>query len=389
MIQRNLGAQIIRHLSIYPVVSLTGPRQSGKTTLLRSLLPGYDYCTLEDPDVRSLAIEDPRKFLEIQGSGMIIDEVQRVPELFSYIQGIVDNRNQNGMYVLSGSQNFLLMEKITQTLAGRVALLQLLPLSMGELADHGTNWNSWEELAFRGFFPRLYDREIQPNDYYPFYIQTYVERDVRLLRNITDHTLFIRFIRLVAGRVGQVVNIASLATDAGISPITARSWLAILEASYIIFQLQPHHKNFNKRLIKNAKLYFHDTGLACSLLGISSPNQLGSHFAQGAIFENFIVSEFVKASYNRAKQTNLYFWLDKHKKEIDLLVEGDVLTPIEIKSGKTFNTSFLDQLNYWNTLAMNQPGNSFLVYGGESDFNTSTGQVKSWRSLNSILVQLF
>lgn len=388
MINRSLGPLILKYLSLYPVVTLTGPRQSGKTTLLKSLLPDYDYYTLEDPEVRRIALEDPRKFLEIKGSGMIIDEAQRAPELFSYIQGIVDNAGKSGWYVLSGSQNFLLMENITQTLAGRAAILQLLPLSMQELVLDGLRLTSYEERIFNGFYPRLYDKHIRPEDFYPFYIQTYVERDVRLVRNITDQGLFIRFIRLVAGRVGQVVNIASLASDCGISPITAKSWISILEASFIIFQLQPHHKNFNKRLIKNPKFYFHDTGLACNLLGIKSPDQLCTHYALGALFENFVVSEFVKASLNGGKQPDFYFWLDKNKREIDLIREGEQLTPIEIKSGKTLNASFLDQLAYWNALSGNTPENSYLVYGGETDHQSPRGQVYSWRNLNLLIERL-
>lgn len=385
MIKRIIGSQVIKFLSLYPVVTLTGPRQSGKTTLLKDLLPDYDYFTLEDPEVRKLALDDPRKFLEIRGKGMIIDEAQRAPELFSYIQGIVDKEDRQGMYVLSGSQNFLLLENISQTLAGRVAILKLLPLSFTELSEHGLIFNTYEEIVFSGFYPRLFDKNIRPGDYYPFYLQTYIERDVRLIRNISNQGLFIRFIKLVAGRAGQIVNIAGLATDCGISPITAKSWLSILEASFIVYQLQPHHKNFNKRLIKNPKYYFYDTGLLCFLLGIDSSDQLSTHYALGAIFENFIITEFLKGIHNRVKQPGVYFWLDKHKKEIDLLLDRDQLTPIEIKAGKTFNTSFLDQISYWNSLSGNQAENAYLIYGGDKDYNTSKANVVSWRNLNKLI----
>ena len=255
-----------------------------------------------------------------------------------------------------------------------MAILKLLPLSYAELAEHGVSFNAYEEIVYQGFYPRIFDKEIHPRDFYPFYLQTYVERDVSLTRNISDQGIFIRFVKLVAGRAGQIVNISGLATDCGISPLTAKAWLSILEASFIVYQLQPHHKNFNKRLIKNPKYYFYDTGLLCFLLGIDSSDQLSTHYAMGAIFENFIITEFLKGIHNCVKQPNIYFWLDKHKKEIDLLLDREKLIPIEIKAGKTFNNSYLDQIKYWNSISGNQPENAYLIYGGEQEYSTSKGR---------------
>ena len=388
MIKREMTDTLLKYLKLFPVVTLTGPRQSGKTTLLKNILPNYDYYTLEDPEVRMLALNDPRKFLEIKADGMIIDEAQRAPELFSYIQGIVDQENREGMYVLSGSHNFLLLETISQTLAGRVAVLKLLPLSLSELTDQAIVFKNYEDLLCNGFYPRLYDKNIAAADYYPFYLQTYIERDVRQVRNITDQSLFIRFLRLLAGRAGQILNLASLAADAGISPITARSWISVLEASYIIFLLQPHYKNFNKRLVKNPKLYFTDTGLLSYLLGIDNPDQLSVHFAIGSVFENFIITEFLKEFSNHNTRQNIYFWLDHHKKEIDLLIEQQELIPIEIKAGKTYNESFLAQLNYWNKISGNSDDNSFIIYGGDSDYKNSSIEIVSWRSLIALIKRL-
>ena len=390
MIKREITSKILDFLKIYPVVSLTGPRQSGKTTLLRAALPDYHYYSLEDPEIRELAIEDPRKFLKFSDKGMIIDEAQRVPELFSYIQGIVDNTQKDGMYVLSGSQNFLLAENISQSLAGRVAVLKLLPFSMKELVNYNIQFDDYENLIYKGFFPRLYDKEIEPEKYYPFYVQTYIERDVKFIRNISSQSAFIRFLKLLAGRCGQVLNISSLASDCGISAITANAWISILEASYIIFLLKPHYKNFNKRLIKSPKVYFSDTGLLCYLLNIGSPDQLSTHYAIGQIFENFIINEFVKYSYNQVIDPSLYFWMEKHKKEIDLLIENiDSLVPIEIKSAKTYNTRLISSLEYWNNLTGNSPENSFLIYGGDKNLPVSGYNIISWRNISWLLSGLY
>ena len=283
MIERTLTAKIVALAQKFQVITLTGPRQAGKTTLVRAAFPGLPYASLEEPDVRQIALTDPRGFLSNYPAGAVLDEVQNTPDLFSYIQRLVDEDRQV-RFVLTGSSNFLLMEKISQTLAGRTAVVYLLPFSFAELAPGA---ELYESLIFKGRYPRVFDRDMAPTDFYPAYIQTYVERDVRLLKNIGDSNAFIQFIRLCAGRIGQLLNYASLASDAGISPNTAKAWLSILESSYILYRLQPYYRNFSKRLVKSPKLYFHDTGVACSLLGIRDENQVNLHYMKGALFENF------------------------------------------------------------------------------------------------------
>jgi len=289
------SATIIRKLrKQFPVITLTGPRQSGKTTLLQYLYHDIPYASLEDIDVRTAALNDPRGFLTNFPEGAVLDEIQRTPELFSYIQGIVD-KNKKAHFVLSGSQNFLLLENISQTLAGRSAILKLLPFSISELQNEKLVPDTYEQLIFTGMYPGIYDRDIGPEYFYPSYISTYVERDVRQIKNIENLNSFSNFLQLCAGRTGQVVNINSLATDAGISPNTARSWLSILEASFIIYFLQPYYENFNKRIIKSPKLYFYDTGLVCSLLGIRSADQVRTFHSKGALFENLIITDLIKS----------------------------------------------------------------------------------------------
>jgi hypothetical protein len=386
MIKRVIKDKIIQLAEKFPVISVTGPRQSGKTTLIKSIFPDYCYESLEDPDTRLFAINDPRKFLNVEKK-MIIDEIQRAPELFSYMQSNTDKTNINGQFIISGSQSFLLNQHFSQSLAGRVAILNLMPLSLFELMDHGIPVSGYEKLIYQGFYPRLYDRNIEPVDFYPNYIQTYIERDVRLLQNIHDLTLFIRFLKLCAGRIGQLLNINSLANDCGVSPNTAKSWVSVLEASFIIFLLQPHFKNFNKRLVKMPKLYFIDTGLASSLLEIQSENQLSTHYLRGALFENFIISEFIKTRLNHGLRNNCYFWRDNKGMEIDCIIEsGNRLTPIEIKSGNTFNQDFFRNLNYWNKLSGNPVKSSYVIYGGDSYQDTKDGTLLSWKDNSEIPV---
>jgi len=386
MIKRVIKDKIIQLAEKFPVISVTGPRQSGKTTLIKSIFPDYCYESLEDPDTRLFAINDPRKFLNVEKK-MIIDEIQRAPELFSYMQSNTDKTNINGQFIISGSQSFLLNQHISQSLAGRVAILNLMPLSLFELMDHGIPVSGYEKLIYQGFYPRLYDRNIEPVDFYPNYIQTYIERDVRLLQNIHDLTLFIRFLKLCAGRIGQLLNINSLANDCGVSPNTAKSWVSVLGASFIIFLLQPHFKNFNKRLVKMPKLYFIDTGLASSLLEIQSENQLSTHYLRGALFENFIISEFIKTRLNHGLRNNCYFWRDNKGMEIDCIIEsGNRLTPIEIKSGNTFNQDFFRNLNYWNKLSGNPVKSSYVIYGGDSYQDTKDGTLLSWKDNSEIPV---
>lgn len=381
MIERTLTAKIVALAQKFQVITLTGPRQAGKTTLVRAAFPNLPYTSLEEPDVRQIALTDPRGFLSNYPAGAILDEVQNTPNLFSYIQRLVDE-DRHVRFVLTGSSNFLLMERISQTLAGRTAVVYLLPFSFAELAPGA---ESYESLIFKGRYPRVFDREIAPTDFYPSYIQTYVERDVRLMKNIGDSNAFIQFIQLCAGRIGQLLNYASLASDAGISPNTAKAWLSVLESSYILYRLQPYYRNFNKRLVKSAKLYFHDTGVACSLLGIRDENQVSLHYMKGALFENMIIGEFIKRAFHRGEHRQPYFWQDNHGREIDcLLVNGDRITPVEIKSGKTMSTSYFDNLMFWWPLAGLADDQGVVVYGGDQSLLTSAGALVSWRQLDRI-----
>lgn len=385
MITRQIEEIAKQLFTKYPVVSITGPRQSGKTTLIKHIFSHLPYVSLEDPDESQFAINDPRSFLSRFPDGAMLDEVQRTPKLFSYIQTEVDNRGKNGQFVLSGSQNFLLLESITQSLAGRVAVLKLLPLSISEMKNNNLLPNTYESLIYTGSYPGIYANDISPDFFYPNYIQTYVERDIRNIKQIGDLNSFTRFMQLCAGRIGQLLNLTSLANDCGIAVNTAKSWISILESSYTIFLLQPHHQNFNKRVVKIPKLYFYDTGLATSLLRIEKADQLTSHFMVGALFENMIIVELLKHRYNQGKQSNLFFWRDSKGKEIDCLLEdANRLTPIEIKSGRTFNLDFLSNLNYWNGISQNSPENTFVVYGGEKDFPTSNGNVLGWKRVDEI-----
>ncbi len=317
-------------------------------------------------------------------AGAIIDEIQNTPELFSYTQSIVDN-NPKTQFILTGSSNFLLMEKISQTLAGRAAVLHLLPFSLLELESGGYYFDLYEALIFKGQYPRIYDRDIAPTDFYPAYIQTYVERDARMIKNIGDINTFIQFIQLCAGRTGQLLNYTSLANDAGISPNTAKTWISILETSYIVYRLQPFHKNFNKRLVKSPKLYFFDTGLAYSLLGIHNENQINMHFLKGALFENLIINEFIKRDFHQGRRHYPYFWQDSRGREIDcLLVDGEEILPVEIKSGKTIDNSYFDHLKYWRQLSGMPADQGYVVYGGDKSMQTSLGSFISWRQLDLI-----
>ncbi|GAB4401374.1 MAG: ATP-binding protein [Anaerolineales bacterium] len=380
MIPRTLSAKMLTLAQKFQVISLTGPRQSGKTTLVRATFPDLPYVSLEDPDVRLFAIADPRGFLGNYPNGAILDEVQRTPELFSYIQRIVDENRQT-RFILTGSANFLLMEKISQTLAGRTAVLTLLPFSFEELPPSAAQ--SYETVLFNGQYPRLHDRDLDPTDFYPAYIQTYVERDVRLIKNIGDLNAFIQFARLCAGRIGQLLNYTALANDAGISPNTAKAWLSILESAYIVYRLQPYHRNFNKRIIKSPKLYFYDTGVACALLGLHAAPQVNFHYLKGALFENLIINEYIKANLHRGKNHPPYFWQDSQGKEIDcLLADGENITAIEIKSGKTVSTAYFDNFQFWQHLSGAPQNSGIVIYGGDQTLQTSAGWLLGWRDLH-------
>lgn len=372
-----------------PVATVTGPRQSGKTMLLREAFPEFNYVNLEDPEARAYALEDPRDFLAFHGRPLIIDEAQYAPDIFSYIQVIVDEERKPGRYILSGSQNFLLAEQISQSLAGRTAVFFLLPFAVDELAGTKYEVRDYASTLFRGMYPRIYDAQLQPEEWYPSYLQTYVERDVRNLLNITDTTLFQKFMGICAGRTGQLLNTTAIGNELGITHKTVRKWLSILETSFIVFFLQPHYRNFNKRLVKRPKLYFYDTGLACSLLNIKSAAQLATHYLKGGLFESFILSELFKSSYNRGLRPSFYFWRDNTGNEVDCLYDAGIdQVPIEIKSAGTINHEFFKGLKYYNRIAGREARPSYLVYSGDRQQPRSGSTVVPWNCINDLMNSL-
>lgn len=380
MIKRTSEQTLQRLAQGFPVVAITGPRQSGKTTLAKATFPDKQYLSLEDPDVRALAEADPRRLLATFPEGAILDEIQRAPQLFSYLQTYVDANLRPGMFILTGSQQFGLLSGISQSLAGRVGMVQLLPLGIGELADAARLSGNLDELLFSGGYPALYDRNLLPGDWFAGYVTTYVERDVRQLINVRDLSTFQRFLRMCAARSGQLLNLSSLAADCGITHNTAAAWISVLEASYIIHLLRPHYRNFNKRLVKSPKLYFCDVGLAAWLLGIHKPEEMAFHAQRGNLFETLIVSELLKQCWHDGRPSNLYFWRDSKGLEIDLVLEqGEQLLPIEIKSGATIAADFTDNLKKWAHLSGNPQQQSWLIYGGEQRFTSGTTEIIPWR----------
>jgi len=385
MIQRTAYDTLMRLAQGFPVLAITGPRQSGKTTLARSAFPDKAYVSLEDPDTRMLAENDPRGFLSHYSDGCIIDEAQRSPQLFSYLQGFVDEHPVPGRYVLTGSQQFGLLSGITQTLAGRVGLVQLLPFAMQELASVDMLPTDADAVMQTGLYPPLYDRKLAPADWFPAYITTYIERDVRQLVNVRDLSAFQRFLKMCAARTGQLLNLSSLATDCGITHNTASSWISILEASYIIFLLRPHFANFNKRLVKAPKLYFIDTGLAAWLLGIRDKEQITFHALRGALFENLVITEFLKGRFNRGRQPDMYFWRDSKGLEVDLLLEeGLDMIPVEIKSGQTIVPDYLAGLKKWCDLSGAPERSAMLVYGGATESRARNISIVPWGHLSAV-----
>lgn len=390
MINRILKAKLQDASRFYPVVSVMGPRQSGKTTLVRDAFRDKDYVSLEDLDVREFALRDPRGFFGNYPKGAILDEIQRAPELFSYIQTIVDEENEPGKFILTGSMHFLLQENITQTLAGRVAIYELLPFSAEELeSEEQFHQGGCEECLFKGFYPRIYDKKASPAEWYRNYIRTYIERDLKLMKNISDLSVFGTFLKMCASRAGQLLNLSSLANDCGITHNTARSWISVLENSFIIFLLHPHHENFNKRLVKMPKLYFYDTGLLCSLLGIGSGRQLKTHYLRGGIFETFVLAEMRKFFLNRALDAPLHFWRDKTGHEIDCIVErANALIPIEIKSGKTVSEDYFKNINYWLKISGKRKSDAYVIYGGDISQKRTSVDVFSWRDISPLLKKI-
>ena len=388
MIPRDAGATCVRLSQEYPVLAILGPRQSGKTTLARKIFSNYTYISLEDLDARTFAKSDPRGFLATyhKGVGVVLDEIQHVPELLSYIQTYVDQNSLLGSFIITGSHNFLIHQAISQTLAGRIAIVTLLPLCLSELQSHKTELDT---LLFTGFYPRIHAQKLHPSEWHQNYVRTYVEKEIRLIKNVTDLTSFQRFMKLCAGRIGQLVNYSSLASDCGIDHRTVKSWLSLLEMSYIIFLLPPYYDNFSKRLVKMPKLFFYDTGLASYLLGITSEEQISTHYLRGGLFESIVLSDLMKQKFNNGEMPNLYFWRDRHGHEVDCVVEHkNSLFPIEIKSGQTISQAYFEGLVYWNSLAKNPSSHGTVVYGGEENQTRKQGHVIGWKDLLSFFKSL-
>lgn len=385
MVNREAAVKIQELADKFPAIGLLGPRQSGKTTLAKTLFKDKPYVSFENQDTQLAAMTDPRAFLANYPKGAVFDEIQRAPHLFSYLQGIIDeNASQTGLFILTGSQNFLLLENITQSLAGRIAFIHLLPFSYQELKT--TTWkdNTLDFFILNGGYPRLYDKSIAPLDYYPNYILTYVERDVRQIKNINNLAIFQRFLKICASRNGQIINYASIGNDCGIDQKTVAAWLGILETSFIAFTLKPFYNNLGKRLLQMPKLYFYDTGLCCSLLEIENEIQLANHPLRGALFENFVLLELLKQRFNKGLRSNFYFWRDRTGNEIDILLDKATgAVPVEIKAAATYNKSFLKGIDYWKYI---QPGTgqSFLVYTGAVSLQQQGTEIVNWKELDRI-----
>jgi len=395
MIKRTLQPVLQKSAKHYPVVTLTGPRQSGKTTLVRKVFNKHAYVSLENPDDQAYALEDPRGFLGQFEEGVILDEVQRAPELFSYIQGIVDVEQRPGHFILTGSQNFLLVERITQSLAGRTTVLHLLPFSRRELrgrkglalneVGHVTPQTRHPdedlmETLFQGFYPRIHDTGVPAQDWLRNYYQTYIERDVRNIVNVGDIEAFGRFVLLCAGRSGQLLNLSSLGADCGVTHTTAQRWLSILQSSFVVHLLRPHFENFSKRLIKSPKLYFMDTGLLCYLLRIRTPEDLRNHALRGAVFETFVLGEVLKAALHEGREPDVYFWRDSAGHELDLVLDrGAERCAIEIKSGQTVARDFFKGLDFWRSLPGESEAPTALVYGGDKSMDRGGVRIYRWQ----------
>ncbi len=391
-IKRDLEEVLLRYAK-FPAVALLGPRQSGKTTLARKVFPSHRYVSFEDYHERFFATDDPHGFLKKYENehGIIIDEFQYAPQLLSYLQLDIDEKKRQGYFILTGSQNFLMNEKITQSLAGRVGIVDLYTLSFKELQNASLLAQNCDDVIVRGGYPRLFEQNIDIADFYSSYVQTYVERDVRQLQNVGDINTFQRFLGLCAGRVGQILDYQVLSNDCGITLAQVKKWISVLEATYIITLLQPFYKNFNRRLIRSPKIYFLDTGLACSLLKIFSSEILESHPLRGNLFENMVIADLYKQYANMGRRSPLYFWRDQNGRlEVDCIVDrGIKLIPIEIKSGQTLNPNFFDGIKAWVELVGKEALQGFLVYGGNKEYHQlNVGHVVGWRDLKDLAMLL-
>ncbi len=386
-IPRQISADIYRLFSSYPVVTLTGPRQSGKTTLCKMLLPELPYYSCEDLKTREMLSSDPASLLGAHTEGIILDEVHRVPQLFSYIQVKVDALGKNRLFLLTGSAQFEMLSSGSQSLAGRTALARLLPLSLTELLEARTANISVEHLIYRGFYPRLYAEDINPTEAMGFYTNTYLERDVRNLLAVKDLNRFELFLKLLAGRTGQVFNAANLSSDSGIDPTTIKSWLSVLQASYVVFLLQPYYGQSAKRILKSPKTFFYDVGLASYLIGLRQVSEVRLHPLFGSLFETMVISELVKNCYNHIKEPNFYFYRDRSGNEIDLIIDYGVSrphVPVEIKASSTFTESLLDGLKKYLRLAQGKAVKPVLIYAGEESFTYKGFNVVSFRNIATV-----
>ncbi len=386
MIKRTIENEAKLLMKEFPITAILGPRQSGKTTLAQKLFPKYAYVSLEDIDHRNFAQNDPRGFLERYSKNVIFDEIQKTPELISYMQTKVDQSKQKGQFVITGSHNFLLMEQISQSLAGRVGIARLLPFSCFEVEQYGIT--NVDELIFGGFYPRIYEEHIRPKTFYKNYISTYIEKDLRQLKNIDKLETFIKFMKILAGRTGQILNTKSISEDCGISHNTVNEWISVLETSFVICKLKPYHKNYNKRIIKSPKIYFTDTGLVCSLLGIRKHQDFDYHFLKGQIFETYVVGELLKGNYNNGEIYDIFYWKDNHKKEIDIIIDfGSSHFAIEVKSGKTVQEKYFDNLKYWHQVSNADYENLYLIYGGDGHYKRNNINVVGWNMIEKKIIK--
>ena len=375
MIQRDITTELLEASGEYPVVTIFGPRQSGKTILVQMTFPNKTYYSLEDPDVRMAAETDPRGFLAGLPEGGILDEVQRIPQLLSYIQGVVDRTGKNGMFILTGSHQPELHQSVSQTLAGRTAVLTLLPFALSELQNYHHDWNPFE-LIIKGAYPRLHQEDLKPVRFFNGYLQTYIERDVHALINLKDLRPFQQFLALLAGRIGQIINYASLSNDVGVSATTIKSWISVLQASFVVFELPPFFENIRKRVVKSPKIYFSDTGLAAHLLGIETPGQLARDPLRGGLYENLVILEILKSRLNRGGHPELFFYRDTHGNEVDLVIRKKrKLIPVEIKSAATFTPDFLKGIERFRKVVGDRCAQGFVLYNGLEKFTLKETQI--------------